>query len=291
MPAMPMAESKPPMVVGIRQTSSATSTVIVIGVPCPATLTLNSEYGNSVAQTTRKMMVKAASRILSAISLGVFCRLAPSTMSIIRSRKPLAGVGGDADDQPVGEDARAAGHGAAVAAAFADDGRAFARDGALVHRRDAFDDLAVCRDDVAGFHQEQITLAQQRRWHQLHVGVAAAARSSFLACVSWRVRRSASAWALPRPSAMASEKLANSTVNQSHKETATMKPGRRFAVAGEGLHATRRSSARCRLPRRTSPGSDHPARVELDRRIAGSASLIDAARRKDWHVCLSYGWS
>ena len=32
-PAMPMAESRPPMVVGIRQTSSATSTVTVTGVP------------------------------------------------------------------------------------------------------------------------------------------------------------------------------------------------------------------------------------------------------------------
>ena len=34
MPAMPIAESRPPIVVGIRQTSSATSTVRVTGVPC-----------------------------------------------------------------------------------------------------------------------------------------------------------------------------------------------------------------------------------------------------------------
>ena len=40
MPAMPMADSRPPMVVGIRQTSSATSTVTVTGVPCPAAATL-----------------------------------------------------------------------------------------------------------------------------------------------------------------------------------------------------------------------------------------------------------
>ena len=33
MPAMPIAESSPPMVVGIRQTSSATSTVIDTGSP------------------------------------------------------------------------------------------------------------------------------------------------------------------------------------------------------------------------------------------------------------------
>jgi hypothetical protein len=37
-----------------------------------------------------------------------------------------------------------------------------------------------------------------------------------LAFVSVRVRRSASAWAFPRPSATASAKLAKSTVNQSH---------------------------------------------------------------------------
>ena len=33
MPAMPMAESKPPIVVGIRQTSNDTSTKIVCGAP------------------------------------------------------------------------------------------------------------------------------------------------------------------------------------------------------------------------------------------------------------------
>jgi len=40
--------------------------------------------------------------------------------------------------------------------------------------------------------------------------------ASSLAWVSVRVRRSDSAWALPRPSATASAKLANSTVNHSH---------------------------------------------------------------------------
>jgi hypothetical protein len=39
-PAMPIAERSPPMVVGIRQTSRATSTVTVTGVPWPATPTL-----------------------------------------------------------------------------------------------------------------------------------------------------------------------------------------------------------------------------------------------------------
>ena len=40
MPAMPMAESNPPMVVGIRQTSSEISTVTVGALPLPLAATL-----------------------------------------------------------------------------------------------------------------------------------------------------------------------------------------------------------------------------------------------------------
>ena len=40
MPAMPMAERRAPMVVGIRQTRRATNTVTLIGVPWPAAWTL-----------------------------------------------------------------------------------------------------------------------------------------------------------------------------------------------------------------------------------------------------------
>ena len=40
MPAMPIADSNAPIVVGMRHTSRATSTVTVTGVPCPAAPTL-----------------------------------------------------------------------------------------------------------------------------------------------------------------------------------------------------------------------------------------------------------
>jgi len=43
MPATPMAESSPAMVVGIRQTRRATRTVMLTGWPLPATWTLNME--------------------------------------------------------------------------------------------------------------------------------------------------------------------------------------------------------------------------------------------------------
>jgi len=48
--------------------------------------------------------------------------------------------------------------------------------------------------------------------------------SSFFAITPPRVRRSASAWALPRPSAIASAKFANSSVNHSHTAMAQMNP-------------------------------------------------------------------
>ena len=48
---------------------------------------------------------------------------------------------------------------------------------------------------------------------------------SRIATTSRRARRSVSAWALPRPSATASAKFANRTVNQSQSDTARMKPG------------------------------------------------------------------
>ena len=49
-----------------------------------------------------------------------------------------------------------------------------------------------------------------------------------LAIVSERVRRRVSAWALPRPSATASAKFANSTVNHSHT---AMRPANAVGVA------------------------------------------------------------
>ncbi len=91
MPATPMADSSPAIVVGIRHTSSAISTVTLTGEPAFATSTLNSEYGSSVTVTMRNTIVSATSRMVSAISLGVFCRFALSTIEIMRSTKVSPG--------------------------------------------------------------------------------------------------------------------------------------------------------------------------------------------------------
>ena len=48
-------------------------------------------YGTSVATANRKMIVKPAIMMFSAISFGVFCRSAPSTSAIMRSRNVSPG--------------------------------------------------------------------------------------------------------------------------------------------------------------------------------------------------------
>ena len=85
MPAMPIADSRPPIVVGIRQTSSATITVAESAI---------AEYfasGTSVTQANRNTSVSPTSKMCSAISFGVFCREAPSTRPIMRSRNDSPG--------------------------------------------------------------------------------------------------------------------------------------------------------------------------------------------------------
>ena len=213
------------------------------------------------------MIVIAASRMSSAISFGVFCRLAPSTRPIMRSRNVSPGLAVIADDEPVGQHARAAGDAAAVAAAFADHRGTFAGDRAFVDRGDAFDHFAVAGDHVAGFDQHDVVLAQRGGRHELMSWRRSAAASSFLACTSRRVARSESAWALPRPSAIASAKLANSTVNHSQAETPKMNAGDSWPAVEHGVDAQAR-----RQDAADEHGEHHrvanlPARIEFQERV------------------------
>ena len=81
MPAIPIAESRAPIVVGISATRRA------IRVTTEASVFENSANGRSVTTTIRKIRVSPARRMLSAISFGVLRRSAPSTRAIILSRK------------------------------------------------------------------------------------------------------------------------------------------------------------------------------------------------------------
>jgi hypothetical protein len=89
--------------------------------------------------------------------------------------------------------------------------------GALVDRRDALDDLAVDGDELPRVDDDDVALAEVNDAgtslsRPVLVGAAAGASRGLPAPA-----RSASAWALPRPSAIASAKFAKSTVNHSHK--------------------------------------------------------------------------
>ncbi len=75
-------------------------------------------------------------------------------------QEAFAGVGRDADHQPVGEHQGAPGDGGTVAAALADDWRALAGDGALIHRSHALHHLAIPGDGLAGLDQHEIADAQ-----------------------------------------------------------------------------------------------------------------------------------
>ena len=74
------------MVVGMRQTSRATSATVSTVVPGELRRTAAAS-----PSAIRKTIVRPASRIASAISLGVRCRLAPSTRAIMRSRNVSPG--------------------------------------------------------------------------------------------------------------------------------------------------------------------------------------------------------
>ena len=83
----------------------------------------------------------------------------------------FAGIGGDADLDVVGEDLRAAGDGAAIAAGFANDRRALSGDHRFVDAGDAFDHFAVSGNQVARLAVDDVAGAQLRGRHHLELVV------------------------------------------------------------------------------------------------------------------------
>ncbi|MND63298.1 hypothetical protein D3C80_546060 [compost metagenome] len=214
MPAMPMAESRPPMVVGIRVTSSATR--YTSGRSPPA----KRAKGCRVATTSRKISVRPISRMSSATSLGVFWRLAPSTRAIIRSRVDSPGLAViftssqsetmrvlpvTAERSP--PDSRITGADSPVMAASLT-----AAIPSITSPSPGISSPASTR-----------TISPRRR---LAAGTDSNLPSALRrrAVKPWLPARRLSARALPRPSARASAKLAKSTVNQSQRAICTARP-------------------------------------------------------------------
>src|SRR5690349_610248 len=178
--------------------------------------------GSSETTTSTKMIVRLAIRILSAISLGVFWRLAPSTSAIMRSRNvspglalicttiqsestrvppvtalrspPLSRITGA--DSPVMADSSTEATPSTTSPSPGITSPASTRTRSPLRRSGA---ATSCT-------------APRRSW-----------LASLLARVVVRALRSVSACALPRPSAMASAKLAKTTVNHSQTATASTK--------------------------------------------------------------------
>ena len=169
-------------------------------------------------------MVRPASRMSSAISFGVFLRLAPSTIEIIRSRKLSPGLAViwmiSQSDSTVVPPVTAL------------------RSPPLSRMTGALSPvIALSLTDAT---PSMISPSPGMTWpaststrspgRSCDDGFSCL-RASRLASVSTyagtslRALRSASACALPRPSAIASAKLANSTVNHSQTLIAAMKPG------------------------------------------------------------------
>ena len=116
--------------------------------------------GHSGTTTIRKINVKAERTSVSAISFG---RALPDGALDQRDHaieERFAGAAGDADDDPVGDDRRAAGDARAVAARFANHRGRFAGDRRFVDRGDAFDDFAVAGNDLPGLDHDPVARLQ-----------------------------------------------------------------------------------------------------------------------------------
>ena len=163
MPAMPIAESRPPIVVGISVTSSAARTVTVSTVPRIAGKPPERDDGDQEDQRQARQQDRQRDLVRGLLPLGAFDQRNHAVDEAGARRN------GDADFQPVGQHLRAAGHRRAVAAGFADDRGGLAGDRAFVDRGDAFDDLAVAGDQFAGLDDHQVADLEVGRRYFYHV--------------------------------------------------------------------------------------------------------------------------
>ena len=165
----------------------------------------------------------ATSRIVSAISLGVFWRLAPSTMPIMRSRNASPGL--TAMRTMIQSDSTT------VPPVTVSKSLPAARiTGALspVTALSLIDAAPTMTSPSPGTMSPCSTSTRSPLRNLIDgTGVAGApcsARASFLAIVSLRALLRDAACALLRPSAIASAKLAKTSVAHSHSVIARMKP-------------------------------------------------------------------
>ena len=176
--------------------------------------------GCSVTTASRKMIVRPASRMLSAISLGVFWRSAPSTSLIMRSRKVSPGfdviftmISSDSTRVPP-----------VTAERSPPDSRITGADSPVM-ADSSTEATPSTTSPSPGMNSPAVTFTRSpARSFEPVISSMEPSVWSRRAIVSERALRRVSAWALPRPSAMASAKFANSTVNHSHRVICSSNP-------------------------------------------------------------------
>ena len=158
-----------------------------------------------------KISVSPASRMLSAISFGVLRRAAPSTSAIIRSRNEWPGswvisttIRSDSTRVPP-----------VTALRSPPDSRITGADSPVIadSSTEAMPSITVPSPGISSPASTTTTSPLVQLG-----GLLRRCRPRSRATVSWRIERSVSAWARPRPSANASAMLANTTVSHSQIE-------------------------------------------------------------------------
>ncbi len=261
MPAIPIAESSAPIVVGISATSSAISVVSEIAVPA------NRPNGRSVATTIMKISVSAASRMLSAISFGVLRRSAPSTSAIMRSRNEWPGswvisttIRSEVTRVPP-----------VTALRSPPDSRITGADSPVIA-----DSSTVAIPSITvpspGISSPASTTTTSPR---VSSEAAFVVPSRIVATVSLRIERSVSACARPRPSANASAMLANID-RQPQPDGDRERVPRRLVAAAERLAAERLDQPRHRRDHRADLDDEHHGVADLHARV----ELLDAVDQR-----------
>ena len=167
----------------------------------------------------RKMIVNPDSRIVSAISLGVFWRSAPSTSAIMRSRK--VSPGSDVIFTLIWSESTRVPPVTALRSPPLS--RITGADSPVIadSSTEAMPSMTSPSPGISSPAETTTTSPRRNCAAATCVTPSAVTR---LAIVSVLVRRSVSACALPRPSAMAVAKLAKRTVNHSHPAMAPTNP-------------------------------------------------------------------
>ncbi len=169
-------------------------------------------------------MVSATSRMVSAISLGVFWRLALSTIAIMRSRKVSPGLTvtrttSQSDSTRVPP---------VTAEKSPPDSRITGADSPVIALSSTEATPSITSPSAGitslGLDQHHVALAQLGRFDRDATWRRTSARAASWPRSPSSGSRSDAACALLRPSASASAKLANSTVNHSQSAMARMKP-------------------------------------------------------------------